>query len=360
MSVLRWLVLPVVLAVMWFAPRLGDSWLAPLERLAARFATKKGSVLIAAAAGGHGSASGVVPRLAAADAGLSRRVQLSTSGGHFRPRKIDQPTSPHVVVSGHISCASAPDLCIYIPSWARSRTCAWTDTRSPLDRRVIEHGAHDGRHHLDVAGVVPAEMGPAGHSARHLPNRNFQLLDGELLGWSGRCHRRCPGPGSAASNRSVANVPAMPFLRMGTALLADSRPLEGFVFCVPVAVMLWCGCFPSSGLFVAGPRVVLPLVMVVIFTLAFIGYYNWRVIGNAVLLPHALYQHEYINHPVFFWQRVSPPIRYENPEFERYFNGWVRTRFAPTWANSRQLVWDKLNESWQFYCGKGLWSNTYS
>ena len=48
LAVLSWMALPVVLVLAWFTPRLGDAWLGPLERLAARFAARKTAVLVAA------------------------------------------------------------------------------------------------------------------------------------------------------------------------------------------------------------------------------------------------------------------------------------------------------------------------
>jgi len=39
LSYLRWLIVIPILALGWFAPRLGDSWLGALERLGARWST---------------------------------------------------------------------------------------------------------------------------------------------------------------------------------------------------------------------------------------------------------------------------------------------------------------------------------
>ena len=59
-------------------------------------------------------------------------------------------------------------------------------------------------------------------------------------------------------------------------------------------------------------------------TLAFVGYYNWRVTGNALSLPHAFYDSQYINYKVLRWEKLNPPLHYANRQFELYFNVWLR------------------------------------
>src|SRR5580700_1169491 len=76
-------------------------------------------------------------------------------------------------------------------------------------------------------------------------------------------------------------------LGLGVAILANSRPYEGFLFCVPAGLwLLWWLIGKTKSRTAAGARVrivLLPLSAVLVFTLAFIGYYNWRLTGNAFL-----------------------------------------------------------------------------
>ncbi len=136
-------------------------------------------------------------------------------------------------------------------------------------------------------------------------------------------------------------------MSIGMALLANSRPLEGFIFCVPIAVwlVLWIASDRSPALSVTGPKLILPMMLVLGATFAFILYDNWRITSNPFLLPHTLYDREYINYRVFRWQDVKPPFRYLNPQFEDYFNHWVRETFAPSW----NLLWEELASWWLFF-----------
>jgi hypothetical protein len=142
------------------------------------------------------------------------------------------------------------------------------------------------------------------------------------------------------------------FMSVGAALLANSRPVEGLIFCIPVASALLYRSFSrqSAAFLTTFRRVLPPFTCVMVPTLAFMGYYNWRVTGNALLFPHSLYLRHYTNYSVFIWQTPPPPARYPNPEFERFFNIWVRETFHPSW----HLLWKKCQSWWQFFVGSFL------
>lgn len=130
---------------------------------------------------------------------------------------------------------------------------------------------------------------------------------------------------------------------LGIAILANSRPLEGFIFCLPVAgaLLIWLGGKSSPRLHVTALRVVEPLVVVLFLTGAFIGYYNWRVTGNALLLPHSLYLHKYYS-PIFLWERLKPPVHYSNRQFDDFYNGWVRDTYRGTMRDILRTSWEKV------------------
>ena len=46
-------------------------------------------------------------------------------------------------------------------------------------------------------------------------------------------------------------------------------------------------------------RVIVPIASVLIMTVAFLAYYNFRVTGNALLMPHVLNQRTYVVVPLF-------------------------------------------------------------
>lgn len=135
-------------------------------------------------------------------------------------------------------------------------------------------------------------------------------------------------------------------LGLGIAILANSRPYEGLLFCVPAGLWLlaWLAGKTKSrdG---AGTRVrsaLLPLSAVIVLTLAFIGYYNWRLTGNALLFPHVLNTRTYHSTPLFLWEHLKPELTYHNQQFEDFYNGWEREDYQTTWKDARDVTAEKL------------------
>jgi hypothetical protein len=123
-------------------------------------------------------------------------------------------------------------------------------------------------------------------------------------------------------------------LGLGATVLANSRPLEGVIFCLPVAAFLgiWMGSSKSPAFSVTGPRLVLPVLCILTLMLLFVGYYNWRITGKAFLFPEALAMQRYENTPLLVWKPQNPPRHYNNPQFDTFYNVIVRNQCVPTWA----------------------------
>jgi hypothetical protein len=139
------------------------------------------------------------------------------------------------------------------------------------------------------------------------------------------------------------------FLGLGIAILANSRPYEGFLFCIPAAVwFLWwlIGKTKTQMPLPARIRnVLVPLTLVLILTAAFMGYYNWRLTGNALLLPHTLNERTYHSAGLFLWDHKGPEKEYRNQQFEDFYNGWERDNYDNTWADVRRVSLEKVGRS---------------
>ena len=135
-------------------------------------------------------------------------------------------------------------------------------------------------------------------------------------------------------------------LGLGVAILANSRPYEGFLFCVPAGLRLfWWLIGKTKSHTTAGARiriVLLPLSAALVFTVAFIGYYNWRLTGNALLMPHVLNTRTYHSTPLFLWEHLKPELTYHNQQFEDFYNGWEREDYQTTWKDARDVTAEKL------------------
>lgn len=125
-------------------------------------------------------------------------------------------------------------------------------------------------------------------------------------------------------------------LGLGVAILANSRPYEGLLFCLPpgIAFCRWLWSTPrrpdAPG---RGFEVLLPLALVLAAMLGFMGYYNLRLTGRATLFPYALNIRTYHTATMFVVGTPRPEMRYHNRQFEDFYNGFEREEYTHTWAS---------------------------
>lgn len=126
-------------------------------------------------------------------------------------------------------------------------------------------------------------------------------------------------------------------LGLGLAILANSRPYEGAIFCLPAAgYFLWWLAGKIASRDSAATRttkVFLPVSAILILTAAFMGYYNWSLTGDAFLFPHRLNARTYNTPPLFLWQHPAPPMEYRNAQFNDFYNDWARNEYDGTWRD---------------------------
>jgi hypothetical protein len=135
-------------------------------------------------------------------------------------------------------------------------------------------------------------------------------------------------------------------LGIGIAILANSRPYEGFLFCIPAAAwLLWWLVGKSKSRAPLRARlqdVLAPLALVLVLTAGFMGYYNWRLTGNPLLMPHVLNTRTYHTTGLFLWDHKKAEMHYRNQQFEDFYNGWERDNYNNTWADLVRVSKEKL------------------
>jgi hypothetical protein len=147
-------------------------------------------------------------------------------------------------------------------------------------------------------------------------------------------------------------------LGLGMAILANSRPYEGFLFCLPVASWF---CWWAIGktrskdsLLARFQNAVGPLSIVLVLTAAGMGYYNWRLTGHPLLMPHVLNTRTYHTAPLFLWERAKPEMHYRNQQFEDFYNGWERENYHANRADALRVSWEKIFRGGITYFWPGL------
>jgi hypothetical protein len=142
---------------------------------------------------------------------------------------------------------------------------------------------------------------------------------------------------------------------IGAAILANSRPYEGFILSLPVALALivWTlrGTRPPLDLLVR--RVVLPLALVLGLAAAATGYYFWRVTGNAFHMPYQVDRETYAIAPYFLWQSPRPEPVYHHPAMRDFYNHNELDFYKQTRSLTGMIavIAAKFADLWIFYFG---------
>jgi hypothetical protein len=141
----------------------------------------------------------------------------------------------------------------------------------------------------------------------------------------------------------------------GLAILANTRPFEGFVFSLPIAaaMLVWLmkpKRIPAATVF---RRVVLPLILILGATGTAMGYYFWRVTGNPFVMPYQVNRETYAPAPYFVWQNPRPEPIYQHAEMRDFYVNWELRDFLlnKTPLGFARRLRHKFRMLWTFYIG---------
>ena len=148
--------------------------------------------------------------------------------------------------------------------------------------------------------------------------------------------------------RSVETKDAL-LIGLGIALLANSRPFEGLLFCIPLGCwFFWRLAGKTKSRVPARTRirnVHLSLATVVALTIAFMGCYNWRLTGHAALFPYVLNARTYESAGLFLWDHPREPLHYNNEQFEEFYSGWELQNYNNSWRDVWRVTAEKATRS---------------
>jgi len=110
-------------------------------------------------------------------------------------------------------------------------------------------------------------------------------------------------------------------LAAGMMVLANSRPYEGLLLCVPVCValghwLLFGKNRPNREVLI---RAVAPALILIVATGAWMAYYNYRNFGSPLTLPYTLNRAAYAVAPHFIWESPGPEPVYRSKAMHDYY-----------------------------------------
>jgi hypothetical protein len=128
-------------------------------------------------------------------------------------------------------------------------------------------------------------------------------------------------PGVSRRGKVVSGV----ILGSGAVILLSTRPFEGVMLLIPVALyLITVGKAPGTAWAAIG--------LVVASGIGWLGYYNYRVTGSSLRLPYVEYDRQYPSTSHFNFLPLPKPAGFRHADF-RAMDTWERGK----WARSRTV-----------------------
>lgn len=143
-------------------------------------------------------------------------------------------------------------------------------------------------------------------------------------------------------------------LGLGLVILANSRPYEGLLFSVPIAVAIlaWLTGRRRPAFQQSVVRVILPMLAVLLLGGLATGFYYYRVTGSPFVMTYQVNRSQYAAAPYFVWQHARPEPENHHAVMRDYY----RRELADFQSNHSfrgyfERAGKKIVDWWQFYLG---------
>lgn len=143
----------------------------------------------------------------------------------------------------------------------------------------------------------------------------------------------------------------------GLAILANSRPYEGFLFTIGVAIAFAAPPLKSVSLPVYWRRLLIPVALVMALTAAGMAIYFQRVTGNPLRMPYQVNQETYGWPMTQLWMTPPPmtagDLRHDS--LRDYYNWELNLhRQYQSFGRSWHEFWGRVRRLWSFFIGPVL------
>jgi hypothetical protein len=326
-------VVAILLALACLAPRLGSSVLDPIESFGMRLAEKRGlSVALIAAAPALLRIT-LLPILPIPVPDVGDEFSYLLAADTFTHGRLANPPHP---------------MWIYFDTFHVNQHPAYMSKYPPAQGAILAIGQLLGHPWIGVLLSASAMCAAVVWMLQGWLPPRWALLGGVLvvlrLGVFGYWMNSYWG-GFVAATGGAMVIGALPrllrshrprdsmILGSGIAILANSRPFEGLIFCLPVAAVLIVWLFGSRSPTWRRtiPRIVAPSCTVLAACGIFMACYNWRGTGSPFLLPYTINNQAYLSTPSLVWQKLRAPLQYANPQFDAFYNDLSRSE----WLNGQ-------------------------
>ncbi|MEO6787249.1 MAG: hypothetical protein ABI318_14045 [Chthoniobacteraceae bacterium] len=185
----------------------------------------------------------------------------------------------------------------------------------------------------------------------------------EVLLWSqrywGGCLALAGGALGIGGFRRVMDAPRVRdalLMASGVAVLMYTRPYEGAVLTMLLGTVLLVSAIRKKiTLRDLAVRVVLPSAALLCVAAAWLGFYNWRVTGNALRMPYQIHVAQYMAAPIFIWQKEPSRPVYHHADMHDFHLGWEYRGYAKQ-RGAAGLATGLIERTWRLIRGEmRLW-----
>jgi hypothetical protein len=331
---LRNLVFLLCLTFAWFAPRFGDRFFSAIERLGWRLAGRKTVAIVSLVLATIVIRLSLIWLIPPPVPRIEDEFSYLLAGDTYAHGRLTNLTHPLWVFFDTIHVNQHPTYMSKYPPAQGAVLALGEVLGSPWIGVILSAGAMCGAIVWMLQGWLPPRWALLGGILVMFQLGIFSYWMNSY--WGGAVAAIGGALVAGAFPRIVRSWRARDagILGLGAFILANSRPFDGFFLCLPVFFVLFVRIcrtrIPSWR--VTLPRVVVSVCMVVAPGGMFMAYYNWRVTGNALLMPYTVNERTYLpGTPLFSWQQMKAPIHFANPQFEELYSVFLRQ----PWAGSR-------------------------
>jgi hypothetical protein len=141
-------------------------------------------------------------------------------------------------------------------------------------------------------------------------------------------------------------------MAIGLFILANTRPYEGFLLSLGVAIALlaWMLGKNGPGVRVSLAKIVLPLMLTLIPLAAWTGYYYYRVTESPIHMAYDVNRETYAMGRYFIWQKPWPQKTYNHAKVQAKFEQELKeANESQTLRGYVRRARKKLRDFWQVY-----------
>lgn len=350
-----WLILPFVILLGWKWPLLGDRLICPIERFGRRLARKKGLAILAISSFVLVFRLCLLPIFPIRPPGIHDEFSYLVAADTFAHGKLANPPHPMWLYFDTMHILQHPSVQSMYPPAQGAALALGQLIGHPWFGVLLSMSLMFGALLWMLQGWLPPEWALLGTLLPLLRIGTFSYWMNSYWGGAVAALGGCLLLGAFPRILRKPSIRDSVFLGLGVTLLVNSRPFEGALACAAVLIALatWIARRRRDWR-VLLPRVVLPLALVLSMCAAFMLYYNWRVTGDPLLLPHALGDRLTLSYSNFVWLKPGPPLHFINHEFEVAFVNYPLSQYRHTWDDFLRITRKKASDFQGFFVGADL------